>query len=127
MNLILEIRLVPKEVGKLLLQSIFAFPRSFFYSVSAPLNSAYPYFGVSGPHGIAGLAADLSSQLARVLLRVPSNTFLIVRRETLGVYLTFLLVAPDGMLRLPLSSELGTVQCTERPIFLVLEISGFPE
>ena len=44
MNLVLEIRLVPKKMGKLILQSIFAFSRSFFYSVSAPLHSANPYF-----------------------------------------------------------------------------------
>ena len=43
MNLVLEIRLVPKEIGKLL-QSIFAFPRSFFYSVSDSLHYANPYF-----------------------------------------------------------------------------------
>ena len=43
MNLVLEIQLASKEVGKLLLQSIFAFPRSFFYSVSGPLYSANPY------------------------------------------------------------------------------------
>ena len=49
MNLVLEIRLVPKEMGKLLHQSVFAFPGSLFHSLSAPLNSAYPYFGVSGP------------------------------------------------------------------------------
>ena len=51
MNLVLEIRLVPKEMKKFLLQSVFAFPRSFFHSVSAPLNSADPYYGVSGPPG----------------------------------------------------------------------------
>ena len=51
MNLVLEIRLVPKEMGKLLLQSVFAFPRGFFYSVSAPLNSANLYFGISCPPG----------------------------------------------------------------------------
>jgi len=44
MNLVLKIRLVPKEMGKLLLQSIFTFPRNFFYSMSAPLHSANPYF-----------------------------------------------------------------------------------
>ena len=43
-NLVLEIRLVPKDMGKLLLQSIFALPCSFFYSVSTPLQSANPYF-----------------------------------------------------------------------------------
>ena len=51
MNLVLEIRLVPKEMGKFLLQSVFAFPRRFFYSVSAPLYSAYSYFRVSSPPG----------------------------------------------------------------------------
>ena len=55
MNLVLEIRLVPKEMGKFLLQSVFAFSRRFFYSVfysvSAPLDSAYSYFRVSGPSG----------------------------------------------------------------------------
>ena len=51
MNLVLEIRLAPEQMGKLLLQGVFAFPRSFFYSVSAPLNSADPYFGVSGSPG----------------------------------------------------------------------------
>ena len=65
--------------------------------------------------------------MARVLPRVLSNTFLIARHETLGVCPTFLLVAPVGTLRLRLSSELGTVQCTEGPTFLVLEIFGFPE
>ena len=49
MNLVLEIRLVPKEMGKFLFQSVFAFPRRFFYSVPAPLNSANPYLGVSCP------------------------------------------------------------------------------
>ena len=49
MNLVLEIRLAPKQMGKFFLQSIFTFPCSFFYSVSAPLDSANPYFGVSGP------------------------------------------------------------------------------
>ena len=44
MNLVLEIRLAPKEMGKLLLEGIFVFPRSFIYSVSAPLHSANPYF-----------------------------------------------------------------------------------
>ena len=47
MNLVLEIRLISKEVGKFFLQSVFAFPRSFFYSMSAPLNSANPYLRVS--------------------------------------------------------------------------------
>ena len=47
MNLVLEIRLDPKQMGKLLLQSIFVFPRRLFYSMSAPLDSANPYFGVS--------------------------------------------------------------------------------
>ena len=79
------------------------------------------------PPGIADRAANLSLLLARVLSLVPSNTFLVVRHETLGVYLTFLLVAPDGMLRLRLSSELGTVQCNEGPTFLVLETFEFPE
>ena len=51
MNLVLEIRLIPKQVGKFLLQGVFAFPCRFFYSVSAPLDSAYPYFRVSGPSG----------------------------------------------------------------------------
>ena len=49
MNLVLEIRMAPKEVGKFVLQSIFTLSCSFFYSVSAPLNSANPYFGVSCP------------------------------------------------------------------------------
>ena len=49
MNLVLEIRLVSKEMGKLLLQSIFTFPRNFFYSMSTPLNSANPYLRVSCP------------------------------------------------------------------------------
>ena len=47
MNLVLEIRLAPKQMGKLLLQSVFVFSRSFFYSVTAPLDSANPYLGVS--------------------------------------------------------------------------------
>ena len=51
MNLVLEIRLAPKQVGKFLLQSVFTFPRRFFYSMSAPLDSANPYFGVSRPPG----------------------------------------------------------------------------
>ena len=46
---------------------------------------------------------------------------------TPGVYLTFLLVAPDGMLQQRLCSELGMVQCTEGPIFLAPEIFGFLE
>ena len=49
MNLVLEIRLAPKQMGKFLLQGIFTLPCSFFYSVSAPLNSANPYFRVSCP------------------------------------------------------------------------------
>jgi hypothetical protein len=44
MNLILEIRLVPEQVGKLFPQRILSFPHGFFYSVSAPLDSAHPYF-----------------------------------------------------------------------------------
>ena len=44
MNPVLEIRLASKEMGKLLLQSIFAFPRSFFYSMPTPLDSANLYF-----------------------------------------------------------------------------------
>ena len=64
--------------------------------------------------------------MARVLPRVLSNTFLIARHETLGVCPTFLLVALDGTLLLQLSLELGTVQCTEGPTFLALEISEFP-
>ena len=139
MNLVLEIRLVPKEMGKFLLQSVFAFPRRFFYSVSAPLDSAYPYFRVSGPSGdsvenqekvlrdIVGLAVDLSFLLAHVLLRVPSNIFLAVRCGIPDVYLTFLLAVPNGMLLLQLSSELGMVQCTEGLIFLIPEIFGFLE
>ena len=51
MNLVLEIRLVPKEMGKFLLRSVFALPRRFLYSVSAPVDSAYPYFRVSGSSG----------------------------------------------------------------------------
>jgi len=51
MNLVLEIWLVSKEMGELFLQSVFAFPCSFFYSVSTPLNPADPYFGVSGSPG----------------------------------------------------------------------------
>ena len=76
---------------------------------------------------ITSLAAGLLLLLARVLPRVPSNTLLIARHETPGVYPTFLPVAPDGTLLLRLSSELGTVQCTEGPTFLVLEIFEFPE
>ena len=49
MNLVLEIRLASKEVGKLLLQSIFTLPYNFFYSVFAPLYYANPYFRVSCP------------------------------------------------------------------------------
>jgi hypothetical protein len=51
MNLVLEIRLAPKQMGKFFLQSIFTLPCSLFYSMSAPLNSANPYFGVSGSPG----------------------------------------------------------------------------
>ena len=51
MNLVLEIRLASKQMGKLLLQSVFAFSRRFFYSMSAPLDYANPYFGVSCPPG----------------------------------------------------------------------------
>ena len=51
MNLVLEIRLAPKQMGKLFLQSIFTLACSFFYSVSAPLDSAYPYFRISGLPG----------------------------------------------------------------------------
>ena len=50
-NLILEIRLVPKEMGKLLLQCVLAFPSSFCYTMSTPLHSAHPYFRVSCPFG----------------------------------------------------------------------------
>ena len=49
MNLVLEIRLAPKQMGKLILQSIFALPCSFLYTVSAPLNSTNLDFGVSCP------------------------------------------------------------------------------
>ena len=49
MNLVLEIRLASKQMGKFLLQGIFTLPCSLFYSVFAPLNSANPYFGVSCP------------------------------------------------------------------------------
>ena len=49
MNLVLKIRLVPKEMGELLFQSVFTFPCSFLHSVSAPLDSENPYLGVSHP------------------------------------------------------------------------------
>ena len=49
MNLVLEIWLASKQMGKFLLQGIFTLPCSLFYSVSAPLNSSNPYFGVSCP------------------------------------------------------------------------------
>ena len=62
MNLVLEIRLVPKEMGKFLLQSVFAFPRRFFYSVPTSLDSAYPYFRVFG------LPGDSIENLDRYLL-----------------------------------------------------------
>ena len=61
-----------------------------------------------------------------LFLRYPQTSQLGIH-GTPGVYLTFLLAAPVGMLRLRLSSELGTVQCTEGPTFLVLEIFGFLE
>ena len=136
MNIVLEIRLVPKEMGELLFQSVFTFPSSFLNSVSAPLNSTNLYFRIFCPScdcpeswpvspDIANLAADLLLLLARVMPHVPSNTFLIARHETLGVCPTFLLVALDGMLLLQLSSELSTVQCTEGPTFLAHEIFGF--
>jgi len=38
-NLILEIRLPPKQVGKLFLQGIFSFPGSICFGMSAPLNT----------------------------------------------------------------------------------------
>jgi hypothetical protein len=44
MNLVLEIQLVPEQMGKLFLQRIFLFPRGFFYSVCAPLDPAHLYF-----------------------------------------------------------------------------------
>ena len=70
------------------------------------------------------LAIDLLFLLARALPRVPSDTFLTARHETLGVYLTSLLVALGGTLLLQLSSGLGMVQCIGGPIFLVPEIFG---
>ena len=50
-NLVIEIRMAPKQMGKFLLQSVFAFPHSLFNSVSTPLDSANSYFGVSGSPG----------------------------------------------------------------------------
>jgi hypothetical protein len=44
MNLILEIRLDPEQVGKLFPQRVLSFQRGFYYSMSASLNSAHPYF-----------------------------------------------------------------------------------
>jgi hypothetical protein len=44
MNLALEIRLSFEQVGKLLLQRVLSFPRDFFRSGSAPLDSGHPYF-----------------------------------------------------------------------------------
>ena len=49
MNLVLEIRLTPKQMGEFFLHGSVTFPCSFFYSVSAPLDSANPYLGVSCP------------------------------------------------------------------------------
>jgi hypothetical protein len=43
MNLVLEIRLVPEQVGKLIPQRVLSFPCGFFYSVSVPLDSAHSY------------------------------------------------------------------------------------
>ena len=70
---------------------------------------------------------DLFLLLAHGLSQVPSNISLAGIHGTPGVYLTFLLVAPVGMLRFRHSLELGTVQCTEGPTFLVLETFEFPE
>ena len=67
--------------------------------------------------GTEGLFVGLFLLLAHAPSQVLSNICLAVTHETPGVYPTFLLVAPDGMLRLRLSSELGTVQCTEGPTF----------
>jgi hypothetical protein len=38
MNLVLEIRLVPKRMGKLFSQGIFSFPGCFCFGISIPLN-----------------------------------------------------------------------------------------
>jgi len=51
MNLVLEIRLIPKQMGKFLLQGVFAFPCRLFHTVSAPLDPADSHFGVSGSSG----------------------------------------------------------------------------
>jgi hypothetical protein len=44
MNPGLEIQLVLEQVRKLFLQHVLSFPRGVFYSMSAPLDSADPYF-----------------------------------------------------------------------------------
>ena len=69
-------------------------------------------------------AANLLLPLARVLSRVPSNSFLIVRHGTPGVCLTFFLIVGVGRLLFRLSLALGTVKCTEGLTFRVLEIFG---
>ena len=58
------------EMGKLLLQSIFVFPRSFFYPVSAPLDSANPYFGVSCPPGDSVQNLDRYLLISQVWLQI---------------------------------------------------------
>ena len=77
--------------------------------------------------GTEGLFVGLFLLLAHAPFQVLSNISLAGTHGTPGVYPTFLLVAPVSMLRLRLSSELGTVQYTEVPTFLVPEIFEFPE
>ena len=132
MNLVLEIQLVPKEMGKLLLQSIFAFPRSFFYSVSAPLDSANLYFRISRSSCDSVQNLDRYLLISQVRLQIYCfywhmfhlGYLLIARHETPGVCLTFLLVVGVGRLLFGLSLALGTVQYTEGLTFHVLETSG---
>jgi len=70
MNLVLEIRLASKQMGKLLIQSVFAFPHSFFYSVSAPLNYANPYLRVSRPPGDGVQNLDWYFLISQVWLQI---------------------------------------------------------
>ena len=70
MNLVLEIRLAPKQVGKLLLQTVFAFLGSFFHSMSAPLNSADQYFRVSRLPGDGVQNLDWCFLVSQVWLQI---------------------------------------------------------
>ena len=50
-NLILEIRLPPKQVGKLFLQGIFSFLGGLCFGMSAPLNTINLDYFRPGLHG----------------------------------------------------------------------------